>query len=207
MVKCTARNGFLLLAVLGLLVAEASTATAAPPELTAVTAPPRELGLDPFYGKYLSAHGLPVVGSLKVSDYALREAAYLADKLLDHRPEIREAMIRNKVRLAVMAYSERTTDIPEHRDLKPKLYWNIRARGLGASRQRPAVSCAEENLLNYRGDPYSTENIMIHEFAHAIHSMGLRAVDPTFQSRLSKIYEDCEDQGTVEGHLRHEQYE
>jgi hypothetical protein len=195
--KRAALNRFLIPIDLCLLLVSmgASTAAAAPPELPAVTAPPKEVGLDPFYTKYLSAHGLPVVGSSKVSDYALREAAYLADQMLAHRPEVRDAMIRNKVRLAVMAYSERTTDIPEHRDLQPKLYWNIRARGLGANRQRPAVSCAEENLLNYQGDPYSTENIMIHEFAHAIHSMGLRTVDPTFQPRLRKVYEEAKAKG------------
>ena len=67
-------------------------------------------------------------------------------------------MIRNKVRLAVMAYSERTTDIPEHRDLQPKLDWNIRG---GPGSQPPAAGrqFAQENLLNYKGDPYSTENI------------------------------------------------
>jgi hypothetical protein len=202
MVKQAARNRFLIPIELCLLLVSmgASPAVAAaPPELPAVTAPPKELGLDPFYTKYLSARGLPVVGSSKVSDHALREAAYLADKLLEHRPEVRDAMIRNKVRLAVMAYSERTTDIPEHRDLQPKLYWNIRARGLGASRQRPAVSCAEENLLNFKGDPYSTENIMIHEFAHAIHSMGLRTADPTFQPRLSKVYEAAKAKGLWKG--------
>jgi hypothetical protein len=199
MVKRAARIGFLLHVVPCLPLVGASSTTAAPPRLPAVTTPPKELGLDPFYTKYLSAHGLPVVGSSKASDHALREAAYLADKLLDHRPEVRNAMIRNKVRLAVMAYSERTTDIPEHRDLQPKLYWNIRARGLGASRQRPAVSCAEENLLNYKGDPYSTENIMIHEFAHAIHSMGVRTVDPTFQPRLSKVYDDAKAKGLWKG--------
>src|SRR5262249_40360178 len=159
--------------------------------ISPVSAPPNELGLDPFYTKYVSAHGLPVLGSSKVSDLALREAAYLADQMLAHRPEVRDAMIRNKVRLAVMAHTERTTDIPEHRDLQPKLYWNFRARGLGASRQRPAVSCAEENLLNYKGDPYSTENIMIHEFGHAIHSMGMRSVDPTFDTRLRAAYRDA----------------
>jgi hypothetical protein len=199
MVKRTARERFLLHLVPCLLLVGASTSNSAPPQLPAVTTPPKELGLDPFYTKYLSAHGLPVVGSSKVSDHALREAAYLADKLLEHRPEVRDAMVRNKVRLAVMAYSERTTDIPEHRDLQPKLYWNIRARGLGASRQRPAVSCAEENLLNFKGDPYSTENIMIHEFAHAIHSMGLRTADPTFQPRLSKVYEAAKAKGLWKG--------
>ncbi len=197
MVKHASHSGFIVCTMLclRLVTMGASTAAAAPPELPAVTAPPKELGLDPFYTKYQSAHGLPVVGSSKVSDYALREAAYLADQMLAHRPELRDAMIRNKVRIAVMAVSERTTDIPEHRDLQPKLYWNIRARGLGASRERPAVSCAEENLLNYIGDPYSTENIMIHEFAHAIHSMGLQTVTPTFQPRLRNAYEGAKAKG------------
>jgi hypothetical protein len=194
MMKHASQRGFTICMILCLRLG-ASTAAAAPPVLPAVTAPPKQLGLDPFYTKYLSAHGLPVVGSSKVSDYALREAAYLADQMLAHRPELRDEMIRNKVRIAVMAFSERTTDIPEHRDLQPKLYWNIRARGLGASRQRPAVSCAEENLLNYMGDPYSTENIMIHEFAHTIHSMGLRAVAPTFQPRLKNAYEGAKAKG------------
>jgi hypothetical protein len=106
MAKRSARQRFLLHVALGLLLVGASTTTAAPPDMPGVTAPPKELGLDPFYTKYLGAHGLPVVGSRKVSDYALREAAVLADKLLDHRPEVRNAMIRNKVRLAVMAYSD-----------------------------------------------------------------------------------------------------
>ena len=164
-----------------------------------VTAPPASLGLDPFYTKYVSAHGLPVVGSAKVSDYALREAAYLVDQMLDHRPEIREAMIKSKIRVAVMAYSERTTDIPEHREMTPKTYWDFRARGLGASPRTPVVSCAEENLLNYPGDPYSTENILIHEFGHGIDGVGLRAVDPTFRTRLREAYRHAFDKGLWKG--------
>jgi hypothetical protein len=141
--------------------------------------------------KSTSASGFPVVGSARVSDYAIKEAAYLIDRMLEHRPDVREALIRSKARCAVMAYTERTTDIPEHRDLTPKDYWNVRARGLGATPIRPAISCAEENLLGYPGDPYSTENILIHEFGHTIHEMGLSAADPTFEPRLRKAYEEA----------------
>ena len=163
---------------------------------------PRLLGLSPFYTKYVSAHGLPVVGSAQVSDYALKEAAYLVDAMLAHRPDVRDAMIKNKVRCAVMAYNERTTDIPEHSDLTPKNYWNVRARGLGATSIRPAVSGAEENLLNYPGDPYSTENILIHEFGHAIHEMGLNTADPTFDGRLRQAYRRRPESRPLEGDLR-----
>lgn len=152
-----------------------------------------------FYRKHLNAAGLPILSSDKVSDYALREAAFLTDQMLAHRPEIRRAMVENRVRLVVMAPDEFTTDVPEHSDLTPKDYWDRRARGLGASPQRPVVSCGEENLLGYKGDPYRTENILIHEFAHAIHQMGMSRVDPTFDVRLMKAFEDAMAAGKWKG--------
>ena len=147
--------------------------------------------LDAFYQKYVQVSKLPVVGSERVSDAAIREAAWIVQRMVGHRPDILNAMARNRTRLAVMAFNEYTTDIPEHRHLESRVYWDRRARGLGATRQAPAVSCAEENLLCFPGDPYSTENICIHEFAHAIHSMGMPDVDPTFDERLKVAYEEA----------------
>lgn len=151
--------------------------------------------LDNFYQKQLNVGGLPVVGSKNVSDAAIKEAAWIVNKMLGHRPEILNAMAENNTRLAVMAYNEYTTDVPEHKHLKPAVYWNRRARGLGATRRAPAVSCAEENLLCHPNDPYSTENICIHEFAHAIHSMGMVTVDPTFDDRLNKAFKSSTEKG------------
>lgn len=151
--------------------------------------------LDPFYQKMIELHGLPIVGSENVSDEALREAAWIVDRMIGHRPEVLQKMADNQTRLAVMAYNEYTTDVPEHRHLTPRVYWDRRARGLGATRRAPAVSCAEENLLCFPGDPYSTENILIHEFAHAIHSMGLGSLDETFDERLKKAYDRAQSLG------------
>ena len=165
--------------------------------------PPRELieawKLPAFYQKHVSIEGLPVLGSAKASDYALNEAAFLIRKMVGDRPEILRAMAKQRVRFAVMAPTEMTTDIPEHSDLQPRTYWNRRARGLGASKSRPAVSCGEENLIELLGDPYATENILIHEFAHAIHQMGLNAVDPTFDRRLNTAYESAKAKGLWKG--------
>lgn len=145
--------------------------------------------LDPFYQKCLMLGELPIVGSSNVSDYAIKEAAWIISHMLNGRKDIIQALADNRVRVAVMAWNEFTTDIPEHRHLTPRQYWDRRARGLGATRRAPAISCAEENLLCFPGDPYSTENILIHEFAHTIHQMALSVLDPTFDKRLRAAYE------------------
>lgn len=154
-----------------------------------------ELKLDKFYQKTCDAGGLPVVGSAKVSDHALAEAAWIVGKMLDGRADILKAMKAARVRVSVMAATEYTTDIPEHANLKTKQYWDRRARGLGATPRNPCVSCGEENLLGYRGDPYPDENIFVHEFAHAIHGTGLNQIDPTFDKRLRAAYAAAKDRG------------
>lgn len=145
--------------------------------------------LSPFYAKCVMVGEFPVVSSVKVTDPALSEAAVIVKAMLAGREDILKAMAKNKVRLSVMATSERTCDLPEHADLTPKEYWNRRARGLGATRERPAVSCGEENVLCCPGDPYSTESIMVHEFAHAIHEMGVNSLDASFDRRLKEAYD------------------
>ena len=164
-----------------------------------VTKPPRHLELPDFYQKYVSASGYPIVGSSSVNDYALKEAAYLIDMLLAQRADLRKAMIDSQSRMIVMAHNEFTTDIPEYTHMRPKDFWDARARGLGGSRTDPVCSSAEENLLAYPGDPYSTENILIHEFAHNIHLRGMVNLDPTFDSRLKQTYERAMSSGLWKG--------
>ena len=169
------------------------------PALAAVTAPPdavrQQFGLADFYQKWTDLDGFPIVSSDAVRDTALREARWLIHKMIGHRPDILQAMTDSGVRFTVMAYSERTTDVPEHSDLKPKKYWDRRARGLGATPSRPSVSCGEENLLKFPGDPYATENILIHEFGHAIHEMGLSTPHPDFDQKLKKTFDQAIQSG------------
>jgi cyclophilin family peptidyl-prolyl cis-trans isomerase len=153
-----------------------------------------KLKLTPFYHKYLNVRGLPIVASSKVSDYALREAAWILRNMMSSRNDILQAMGKKQVFIVIMAYNEYTTDIPEHSRLKPRIYWDRRARGLGGN----PVSCGEENLLCYPRDPYEKENILIHEFAHCIHSRGLREVDPAFEKKLKTAYERARQKGLWE---------
>jgi hypothetical protein len=151
----------------------------------------KQLSLNDFYKKSVVVDGLAIVASDKVEDHALLEAAYLINQLLAGRDDLRAALVKQKIRVAIMAPTEMTTRIPEHSDLKPASYWDRRARGLGATRIRPAVSGGAENLLEYPGDPYRGENILIHEFSHAIHEIALRQVDKTFQKRLQAAYDQA----------------
>ncbi len=184
---------FLLSAVVGFV--SAQEAKVSPPPASEVS----RLELDPFYQKYTSAGGLPIVSSQKVSDFALLEAAWLVRRMIGGRPDLIQAIVDSKVRFAIMAPDEFTTMIPEHRHLSPPEYWDKRARGLGSTPEAPAVSCGEENLLDYPGDPYATENIFIHEFAHTIHQQGLAVVDPTFEEKLKSAFSRAKLQGLWKG--------
>lgn len=167
-------------------------------------------GIPAFYTQRVNAAGFPIVASEKVNPYALKEAAFLIDMMLKKRPDVRQAMIKSGARLSILAWNEFTTDQPEwlwlakdkvrgFPDLNPRDYYDARARGMGGSNTDPFCSCGEENLLAYRGDPYSTENILIHEFAHNIHLRGMANVDATFDGRVKVAYDTAIRAGLWKG--------
>jgi hypothetical protein len=167
-------------------------------------------GVPAFYTQVVHAQGYPICGSAKVNPYALKEAAYLADLMLAKRPDVRAAMIASGSRLCILAHDEFTTEQPEwawlgkvpvpgFESMSIKDYRDARARGMGGSATDPFCSCAEENLLAYDSDPYSTECIFIHEFAHNIHLRGLANVDATFDQRVKASYEAAMKAGLWKG--------
>ena len=167
-------------------------------------------GVPKFYTQRVEADGFPIVASAAVSPYALREAAYLVDLMLAKRPGVRRAMTASGARLCILAYNEFTTDQPEwawladgpvpgFENMPARDYRDARARGMGGSATDPYCSCAEENLLAYEGDPYSTENILIHELAHNIHLRGMSNVDPTFDVRVKAAYDAATAEGLWKG--------
>ncbi|MDB4960565.1 MAG: hypothetical protein JWP01_564 [Myxococcales bacterium] len=140
-----------------------------------LTAPPAELGLDPFYAKYLDVGGLPLISSSKVRDAAFPIACDVLVHMLGKHPEIVPAFAFNKIRIGIVAETEVTTDMPEHSDLNtafPETDWDTRARGLGATIERPLTSVGEENVLELSSDRYVGENILVHELAHTYFELG-----------------------------------
>ena len=77
------------------------------------------------------------------------------------------------------------------------LNWDVRARGLGGTVEEPLTSCAEENILAYQIDKYHAEDILVHEFSHAIHCIGIIQVYPDFNKRLQKLYDKAMANGSI----------
>lgn len=160
-------------------------------EIQRPTVVPDSLRLDPFYQKYISAGGIPIISSAQVSDSALVVCGKTVLYLLARIPEVKNILISERVNVVIIGRNELTTDIPEYKTLNqlfPGTDWGRRTRGVGATTSIPVSSCAEENLLCFEGDPYKGEDILIHEFAHTIHTMGLRYLDTNFDKKLQSIY-------------------
>ena len=63
----------------------------------------KRLDLDTFYQKRVVVGGFSIVGSKKVTDYALSEAGYLIRQMMGDRDDLLAKMDANKTRLAIMA--------------------------------------------------------------------------------------------------------
>jgi hypothetical protein len=165
-----------------------------------------------FYGKYADADGIPVLASAKVPDEALLVARDIVNHMLA-RADIRADLIKRGARVGIMANSDSVMDFPEQRDWKKpgrvdrrltdyerasydqpggiasmtaREYWNRRARGMGGT----FTTCAEENLLGYPGTQEFGNNVLVHEFAHNIHST-VRRVNPELDKELQAAYKEA----------------
>lgn len=189
-----------------------------------VTAPPAQLTLDPFYKKYVDAHGIPVVSSEKVPDLALLMARDIVQFMLADRADLRKELIRKKWKVAIMAETEVTYDIPEHRKFRllPRIdderltaqqkagynnpggvgsmtgeqYWNRRGRGFGGEPDgENTTSCAEENLLGYPGTRYFGQPLLLHEFSHGIMRGAIYTVDPEYRKAVEEAHASAKSKG------------
>jgi hypothetical protein len=157
-----------------------------------IGAPPPHLKMPAFYKKYLDAEGIPIVSSNKVPDAALHRVRHTMRQMLARVPAARQRLVANKVKIAIMAKSEKTTDIPEYKVLGPHTADGRHidtVRGFGATLAIPVSSCAEENVMCHHDDPAKGEDIFVHEFAHTMHRLGLEpAFGSTFTSELASAH-------------------
>lgn len=168
-----------------------------------VTSIPEGKNIPSFYQKYIETEGLYVTSSGKVSDEALLKACDIISLMLAKRPDVKAHMVKKGCHVMVIGKDEETCDLPEFAHIcnceDSIKYWNWRARGFGgAPEDEFSSSCGEENLLALPQDKYVGENILIHEFAHLIHTVGIVGVEPDFNECLEALRQNAIRKGLWE---------
>jgi alpha-glucosidase len=165
-----------------------------------VAAVPQALNLPPFYKKYLDAYGISIISSQNVSNEALLTAREIITGMLSMRKDIARKMVEKMCKIIIIGAKEQVCDIPEYANICTTpdsiAFWNKRARGFGDDNPvNPNASCGEENLICLAADRYEGENILIHEFAHLIHSVGIVGVNPGFNKELETVMNHAKEKG------------
>ena len=168
-----------------------------------VTGIPEGKNIPSFYQKYIETEGLYVTSSGKVSDEALLKACDIISLMLAKHPDVKAHMVKKGCHVMIIGKDEETCDLPEFAHIcnceDSIKYWNWRARGFGgAPEDEFSSSCGEENLLALPQDKYVGENILIHEFAHLIHTVGIVGVEPDFNERLEALRQNAIRKGLWE---------
>ena len=168
-----------------------------------VTGIPEGKNIPSFYQKYIETEGLYVTSSGKVSDEALLKACDIISLMLAKRPDVKAHMVKKGCHVMIIGKDEETCDLPEFAHIcnceDSIKYRNWRARGFGgAPEDEFSSSCGEENLLALPQDKYVGENILIHEFAHLIHTVGIVGVEPDFNERLEALRQNAIRKGLWE---------
>lgn len=168
-----------------------------------VTGIPEGKNIPSFYQKYIETEGLYVTSSGKVSDEALLKACDIISLMLAKCPDVKAHMVKKGCHVMIIGKDEETCDLPEFAHIcnceDSIKYWNWRARGFGgAPEDEFSSSCGEENLLALPQDKYVGENILIHEFAHLIHTVGIVGVEPDFNERLEALRQNAIRKGLWE---------
>jgi alpha-glucosidase len=159
---------------------------------TRPTAVPASLGIHPFYKKYLDANGIAIVSSGNVRDEALMRARRVIIQILSKRPDIKDYMVGKGCKVMIIGEKEEVCELPEYAHIcnSPEniAYWNRRARGFGGAPEDDlSASFGEENVLGLPGDRYVGESIMVHEFAHIFHMVGIAGIESGFDEELEAM--------------------
>lgn len=184
--------------------APSTTATTAapttePPAACTVGVVPADAGLDPFYTQGCDLDGFWVVAADVVDPAAIETAAAMVDAFFQNDPAFADYLRSTGIRLGVVGVDQRTTEMPEWRDLYeafPGVDWDQRARGLGATEARPLIGAGEENILCLASDRYAGEDILLHEFAHVLDLFGYARIDDLFTAELGLSFVEAANAGT-----------
>ena len=153
-----------------------------------------------FYTKSIHVQDILIATSKNVSDYALKESAYLFDKMMSSiNPEVAQRVRDKKVLCLLIGATEQISELPQFVTDKTGEeldFYNWRKRGFLSSlridgRKQSVVVFAEEDVLEYPGG-MKDESILIHEFGHVVMFQGF---DDAQMKRITEVYANAKETG------------
>lgn len=151
-----------------------------------------------YYKKYLMLgttleNSIPIVSGKNVSDRALQEAKIQCAAIANTLPvSVLKTLRTQRIFIVIFGNSEYPNVIP---GWDPNLDATRYAGGYGPN--MPGASCGihEGDILNNTFDRYPNENIVIHEFGHAVIDFGLDKLYPGFKAKVAAIWEKAKTNG------------
>ena len=147
--------------------------------------------LDPYYQQWVNVRGFPVLASEEVSPYAVKEVAWIIDRMIGHRPDVLRVMAERTVRFSIVPHNKHTSDMPESNTGRLSFFWDVRHRTVHCT-GCPIASTTEEDLIGKSSSP-------IHGFGHLLQDWGLNGVDPTFNNRVTTLFDMAKAEGLYQG--------
>lgn len=125
----------------------------------------------------------------KTTPAVVDKALAIIDMMLEKIPEVAEELVRRGAEVSVFGLLENAYDVPEHR--MGYLLATRHVAGYGGEMTNPASSISEANVIRLRTGRYATsypnEMILVHEFGHAIHLVGMNGLkDQTLADMIRK---------------------
>ena len=149
-----------------------------------------------YYKKYVMLgttleNSIPIVCGSNVNDLAMQQAK-LQCSYIANTPAILNMLRQQRIHIVIFGNSEYPDVIP---GWDPKLDATRYAGGYGPN--MPGASCGIHmgDILNNTFDRYPTENIVIHEFGHAVIDFGLDKLFPGFKANVAAVWERAKTKG------------
>jgi serralysin len=152
-----------------------------------------------FYKKFKKTDiGVLIKGSSLIKDEGPEAAAKIIIEMVSKREDIVKNLIKEKAEIAIFSHDENFCSIPE---VKGRVKFKASADRnycdlCGAFYETlnpPILLLCEDNLLKTKFDPYNgKESVLIHEFAHMIHGLGLTSAE---KKAVNKIYKSAKAKG------------
>ena len=158
-----------------------------------------EVDFEPYYTQYLTCdNGITIKSSDGVSVPALEKAKAMIDFMLSKRADVSQKMVVNEASLALYGKNETAYHIPEHREWYDEQLRYV--EGYGGSMYNPVSTVTESNVLRLLTGNYVTlyrdESILVHEFGHAVKSIGIDQLEDKSLSReFQAAYKNAKESG------------